>query len=269
MICSAKSTFDVILTGFIGASAPAVAGTITQFTDRNSWLAAVGNSYPGFTLVDETMDGEAEDGTVHQSITLAGSNIVISATQGVTDENDDFNIRNSSAQYLSDDGTQLFYGSSIPGGMTSLSIRVSHFPVTGPGDPFYASAQEFAIYLPEPTTSFSFDFAGVDWYNSQGSTGLRLGVLDQSFFLRSPWDYCCDGFLGVVSDTEFTSLTFTFAGQGLFDRFEIGRISYAILPLDPTVVPVPPGLPLLAGGLLLLAALRKPMAKRTHRNLSS
>ena len=98
MICSAKSTFAVILTGFIGASAPAVAGTITQFTDRNSWLAAVGNSYPGFTLVDETMDGEAEDGTVHRSITLAGSNIVISATQGVTDENDDFNIRNSSAQ---------------------------------------------------------------------------------------------------------------------------------------------------------------------------
>lgn len=230
-----------------------MAATVDVFTNRTSWLAATNTAITNATIVDDDMEGELQPDLLRQSITLDGSNITFKTSVGAVDEVDDFLFVQSSSEVLTDDGTGAYFASSVPGGMRSLALRISHYPTTDPIEGFYNSAQEFTVDLPEATKSLSFDFAGIGWINPEGNSGLRISILDQLFIPFGRFEACCEGFFGAVSDTAFSTLKFTFPGQGNYDKFEIGRISYASEPtVEISPVPLPASLSLLAFGLLFL-----------------
>ncbi|MEO0400275.1 MAG: VPLPA-CTERM sorting domain-containing protein [Pseudomonadota bacterium] len=103
-----------------------------------------------------------------------------------------------------------------------------------------------------PTITLEFDAPilaiGFDWFDDDTTDVYSLTVGGETF-VNGPFDSngSGDGFFGLVSDVGFSTLVFTSTAQGGFVRpFGVDNIAYA---LEPNVVPLPAGLPLLLTGL--------------------
>ncbi|MEM9796037.1 MAG: VPLPA-CTERM sorting domain-containing protein [Pseudomonadota bacterium] len=143
------------------------------------------------------------------------------------------------------------------------ALRLSVDNPSGPEQvPFTTS---ITFILPQATTFFGIDFG----LGSFGGIGTGVGndsgtivtagseTFDFNDLTPGGDDIEYSGFFGLTSTTAFDRIVLTSAGANTFNRdddFVVDTLVFA--DLAPAPIPLPAGLPLLAGGFVLLGALR-------------
>lgn len=198
---------------------------------RDAWLASLPGSIA--LSIDEGLGEEPVGGGVTQSLTLEGSGIVVSVTDGISNAATDLEIVSIHFDTLSDDGTSI---SSDPG--QSLNLAIDDHPT----DP-----TQLTFQLPSLVNAVSFYYDAVNddadlVFFSAGNSLTQTSLA--STLLVDPSNGA--GFLGYVdTDNAFDSFTLThssvFGGNDTQESFRIGRITAINAP-----VPAPAGFALLA-----------------------
>lgn len=180
------------------------------------------------------------------------------ATTGVTFTTDDFSTDIAAAESItfSSGVTSTLRGGDITIAVTFGDNQVGssrYSSVTDGGGSFGAETIDWLF--PSAVTAIAFDYSDVDL----GGLNIQVGGVTRDV-VNSGISTFQDGFLGLVSTTALTSLTFGNSGSSSPDLFQLDNLQFGAAASDPSVIPLPAALPLLLAGLGGLGLLR---ARRT------
>lgn len=228
----------------VAFSAEAVTIHSSNFNAFQTDLAALAGPV---SIVRDDLEDETPTTVATQSLTLAGSGIVVEVASGVSNSQNSLGIDLSSFPRINDDGTTH----QIPVLGHELDLLLSSFSTT-------PSAIRFR--LPNPVVGIGFEFDGA---STAGFVSLIAGNS-----LATLTDFGFNGlggtrgFVGVASDRVFDTFSLEFrTSTRAFDSIEIGGLVFATSSSATASEPVTAAM-LLSGFLFGLIG-RRPAGRRT------